>query len=95
MPQEEQCWMRINESKHGGRKVEEGRYRLEGFLEKVGGIFFFFALLLIFYFFSSWVFGVACGLACNFLGLVSKGYSLVVVHRLLISVAPLVAEHGL
>ena len=42
MPQEEQCWMRINESKHGGRKVEEGRYRLEGFLEKVGGIFFFF-----------------------------------------------------
>ena len=91
MPQEGQCWMRINESKHAGRKVEEGRCRLEGFLEEVGGIFFF-ACLLIFFFSRSWVFSVACRLS---LVLVSKGYSLVVVHRLLISVASLVAGHGL
>ena len=58
-----------------------------------GRNFFFFACLLIFFFFSrSWVFSVACRLS---LVLVSKGYSLVVVHRLLISVASLVAEHGL
>lgn len=36
MPQEEQCWMRISENKQGGRKVEEDRCRLEGFLEEVG-----------------------------------------------------------
>ena len=54
---------------------------------------FFFCLSPDFFFFSrSWVFSVACRLS---LVLVSKGYSLVVVHRLLISVASLVAEHGL
>lgn len=48
MPQEEPCWTRISESKQGGRKVEEGRCRLEGFLEEVGLVkksrkdFFFF-----------------------------------------------------
>ena len=92
MPQEGQCWMRINESKHAGRKVEEGRCRLEGFLEEVGGIFFFCLSPDFFFFSRSWVFSVACRLS---LVLVSKGYSLVVVHRLLISVASLVAEHGL
>ena len=50
MPQEEQCWTRISESKQGGRKVEEGRCRLEGFLEEVGLVKksrkdFFFLLL--------------------------------------------------
>ena len=51
MPQEGQCWMRINESKHAGRKVEEGRCRLEGFLEEVGGIFFFCLSPDFFFFF--------------------------------------------
>ena len=57
---------------------------------RVGRNFFFFFLLYSL-FFSSWVFGVACGLS---LVLVSKGYSLVAVHRPLISVASLVAEQG-
>ena len=51
---------------------------------------------IIFFFFLRFYLTVlglhGCGLS---LVLVSKGYSLVVVHRLLISVASLVAEHGL
>ena len=65
-------------------------------IEKLNSLFF---NLLFIYFWLCWVFIVVHGLfvAACWLSLVpvSCGYFLVVVHRLLIAMASLVAEHGL
>ena len=47
---------------------------------------------MLFYFWLHWVFVAVCGL---FSGCSEQGLLLVAVHRLLIVVASLVAEHGL
>ena len=53
---------------------------------------FFFLINLFIYFWLLWVFVAVRGLS---LVAVSGGYSFIVVHRLLIAVSSLVAEHGL
>ena len=56
-------------------------------------LFFIYLFIILFiYFWLCWVFVAAHGLS---LVVASRGYSSVVVHRLLIAVASLVAEHGL
>ena len=52
----------------------------------------FLKYIYIYIYWLCWVFVAACGLS---LVVESRGYSLVVVHGLLIAVASLVAEHGL
>ena len=54
--------------------------------------YLFLKFIFIFYFWLLWVLFAVCGVS---LVLASGGSSLVVVHWLLIAVAPLVAEHGL
>ena len=57
-----------------------------------GTCYSFFKVFFKFIFGLQWVFGTVCGLS---LLVASRGYSLAVVHRLLIVVTSLVAEHGL
>ena len=52
-------------------------------------------LQLVFFFFHLLAVLGLCGCVGFYLVAASRGYSLVVVHRLLIAVASLVAEHGL
>ena len=56
------------------------------------GVFFFFNLILFVYVWPHWVFTAMHGLSP---AVVSPGYSLIVVHGLLIVVAFRVVEHGL
>ena len=61
-------------------------------LQVESDLFFFFLINLFIYFWLLWVFVAVRGLS---LVAVSGGYSFIVVHRLLIVVASLVAEHRL
>ena len=55
-------------------------------------LFYLIFIYAFIYFWLHWVFTAACRLS---LAVASRGYSLVLVHGLLIAVAPLVAEHSL
>ena len=86
---DENQWKQTWRKESRGRQMKIGGLPGGGRACRLGRNFFFFSWYI---YFSSWVFCVAFRLS---LLLVSKGSSLVAVHRLLISVASLVAEHRL